>query len=144
VHFSLSHSGGTGLVAIASTPVGVDLEELASGTTVAVLSPRLHPAERAELSLLPESERPRTFTRVWCRKEAYLKGIGTGLSRPLSADYVGAAELPSAPRGWQITDVPLDTGHLAALAVLTPGHRSAAPPAPARSSSSPGVRSSAT
>lgn len=124
VHFSLSHSGGTGLVAIASTPVGVDLEAPASDATVTLLSPRLHPAERAELSVLPESERRGAFARVWCRKEAYLKGIGTGLSRPLSSDYVGATELPSAPPGWQITDVALDTSHLAALAVQSPGPQS--------------------
>ncbi|WP_329193452.1 4'-phosphopantetheinyl transferase family protein [Streptomyces sp. NBC_01435] len=96
----------------------MDVEKTAVAETTARLVPRLHPTERAELDALPESERPRAFTRTWCRKEAYLKGIGAGLSRPLSEDYVSATPEPAAPPGRRIADAPLDvSGMTAAVAV---------------------------
>ncbi|MFE0174048.1 4'-phosphopantetheinyl transferase family protein [Streptomyces sp. NPDC059002] len=122
VHFSLSHSGRLGVVAVAGTPVGVDVERTASAETAAPLVPRLHPAERAELDRLPEPERPGAFTRTWCRKEAYLKGIGTGLSRPLSQDYVSAAPEPAAPPGWLLADVPVGEPDMAAAVAVRRHH----------------------
>jgi 4'-phosphopantetheinyl transferase len=122
LHFSLSHSGHLGLIAVAATPVGVDVEKTASAETAAPLVPRLHPTERAELDRLPESERPRAFTRTWCRKEAYLKGIGTGLSRPLSEDYVSATPEPAVLPGWQIADVPLGVSGMAAAVAVRRHH----------------------
>ncbi|MFD5187621.1 4'-phosphopantetheinyl transferase family protein [Streptomyces sp. NPDC058357] len=118
LHFSLSHSGHLGLVAVAAAPVGVDVEKTAGAETTGRIVPRLHPTERAELDTLPESERPRAFTRTWCRKEAYLKGIGAGLSRPLSEDYVSATPEPTAPPGWRIADVPLDVSGMAAAVAV--------------------------
>lgn len=122
LHFSLSHSGHLGLIAVAATPVGVDVEKTASAGMAASVVPCLHPTERAELDRLQDSERPRAFTRTWCRKEAYLKGIGTGLSRPLSEDYVSARPEPAAPPGWQIADVPLGMDDMAAAVAVRHHH----------------------
>ncbi|MFE9928535.1 4'-phosphopantetheinyl transferase family protein [Streptomyces sp. NPDC005533] len=123
LHFSLSHSEHLGLIAVAATPVGVDVEKTATAEAAVPLVQSLHPTERAELGRLPEADLPRAFTRTWCRKEAYLKGIGTGLSRPLSQDYVGATPEPAAPPGWRIADVPLEADDMAAaVAVAVPPH----------------------
>ncbi len=122
LHFSLSHSEHLGLIAVAATPVGVDVEKTATAEAAAPLVGSLHPTERAELGKLPGSELPRAFTRTWCRKEAYLKGIGTGLSRPLSEDYVGATPEPAAPPGWQIADVPLEADDMAAAVAVHRHH----------------------
>ncbi|WP_455361107.1 4'-phosphopantetheinyl transferase family protein [Streptomyces sp. SYSU K21746] len=118
LHFSLSHTEGLCLFAFASTPVGVDVEtvpELAAADEIAVL---LHPRETAELSGFDAAERPFAFARVWARKEAYLKGLGTGLVRAPSLDYVGAVpEGAAAPPGWTVSDVAVGDGHAAAVAV---------------------------
>jgi 4'-phosphopantetheinyl transferase len=116
VHFSLSHSGELVLLGIAGTPVGVDVEAVPDEQTAADLSSRLHPAEQSEIAA---AEQPRlAFARVWTRKEAYLKGIGTGLSRGLAADYLGGTGLAPLPPGWSVLDVSVPRGYAAAAAVL--------------------------
>jgi 4'-phosphopantetheinyl transferase len=118
VHFSLSHGGDLVLVGIAGTPVGVDVEALPEEQVAADLSTRLHPAEQREIAA---AEQPRlAFARVWTRKEAYLKGIGTGLSRGLTADYLGGTGLASLPAGWSVLDVPVPAGYAGAAAVSGP------------------------
>ncbi|MEU9702892.1 4'-phosphopantetheinyl transferase superfamily protein [Streptomyces sp. NPDC047981] len=118
LHFSLSHSDGLGLLAFAASPVGVDVERLPGPDTVEEVAPMLHPREAAELAALPTAERPRAFARTWARKEAYLKGLGTGLARGLALDHIGAAE-PCEARlpGWRIGDVTVDPTHAGAVAV---------------------------
>ncbi len=105
LHFSISYSRGIALIGLASVPVGVDVELLPEPATVDEVSALLHPAERAEIASAPTSERLAIFARVWTRKEAYLKGIGLGLTADLAADYLGSGERPPSPRGWSILDV---------------------------------------
>lgn len=117
VHFSLSHSGDVALIALAAQPVGVDVEEGPRSKTVDDLATNLHPRETKELMALPPQERMTAFGRVWSRKEAYLKGIGTGLGRELDLDYVGSVvPPPPGPDGWVITDVAV-AGYAAAVAL---------------------------
>ncbi|MFE6891147.1 4'-phosphopantetheinyl transferase family protein [Streptomyces sp. NPDC057694] len=119
LHFSLSHSGDLALIALAPAPVGADVEELPSAEVAQDLSAVLHPRERAELAALGELPEHRVaLGRAWVRKEAYLKGIGTGLARAADLDYVGTLpDSPGAPGGWAVRDVPVPQGYLAAVAV---------------------------
>lgn len=145
VHFSLSHSGGVALLGIADRVIGVDVQRLPGASAVELCGSRLHPAERAELLARPPDERPAHFARLWARKEAYLKGLGTGLRRPLNADYLGDAgpgdpdrqerpehpehpEHPERPVGWMVLDVPCAPEFAAALALLDPAPPTASPP----------------
>ena len=118
-HFSLSHSGDLALVALAPAPVGADVEVLPPPEAVAELISSLHPVERAELAAydgLPE--RRLALARTWVRKEAYLKGVGTGLSLGAHLDYVGSLpHSPGAPDGWTVVDVPVPDGYTAAVAI---------------------------
>lgn len=118
VEFSLSHGGDLVLVGIAATPVGVDVEEVPAVQVAADLSARLHPDEQREITAAARAEL--AFATVWTRKEAYLKGIGTGLSRGLGTDYVGAAGLAPLPDGWSLLDVPVPDGYAGAAAVAGP------------------------
>jgi 4'-phosphopantetheinyl transferase len=120
VHFSLSHSGGVALLGIADRVIGVDVQCLPGASAVELCGGRLHPAERAEVLARPPGDRPEHFARLWARKEAYLKGLGTGLRRPLNADYLGdgGAGCPDRPAGWTVLDVPCAPGFTAALALL--------------------------
>jgi 4'-phosphopantetheinyl transferase len=112
-HFSLSHAGSLALIAVAARPVGADVEEWPSAEAVAGLADVLHPAERAELAAVGDDRGQ--FTRLWTRKEAYLKGLGTGLGRAMELDYVGDRQ--PGPEGWTLADVPARPGFAAAVAV---------------------------
>lgn len=123
-YFSLTHTRGLVLVALAASPVGVDAEAMPSAETAEACRSALHPAERAELAALPEAERTGAFGRLWTRKEAYLKGLGTGLNRSPAADYLGErtdAAAPARPRGWLVRNVPARPGTSAAAALAVPG-----------------------
>ena len=118
VEFSLSHTGSVVLIGLGDLPLGVDVEKIPDDRTVQQVGPSFHPREAAELLGLPADERPGAFARVWVRKEALLKAIGTGLSRGISRDYVGAGTVPGTPvSGLRIHDVALPgmPGHRAAL-----------------------------
>ncbi|MCB5163546.1 4'-phosphopantetheinyl transferase superfamily protein [Streptomyces bambusae] len=132
LHFSLSHCEGLSLLAFATTPVGVDVEAVPPLHTVAETADVLHPREAAELAALPPAERALAFTRVWTRKEAYLKGLGVGLSEDPAADYVGSGPVPAPLPGWSLTDVAVPPGHCAAVALnlpaAAPGQRPGTPP----------------
>lgn len=117
LHFSLSHCEGLSLIAVAGSPVGVDIERVPAPHTVAEAAEVLHPAEAAELAALDPGLRAAAFARVWTRKEAYLKGLGVGLGADPAADYVGSGRLPAAPGGWLLADVAVPHGHQAAVAV---------------------------
>jgi 4'-phosphopantetheinyl transferase len=116
LHFSLSHSSGLALIGVAAVPVGVDIERLLGAETVDVCAPALHPDEQTELSAAAGQVRSDRFSRIWTRKEAYLKGIGTGLSRSPAADYLGA-DPARHPAGWTVLDVPCTPTHAASAAV---------------------------
>ncbi|MFD4766367.1 4'-phosphopantetheinyl transferase family protein [Streptomyces niveus] len=118
-YFSLSHCAGVTLIGLADVLVGVDVERLPSRRTVELCLARLHPRERAELLRVRRAERPLEFCRLWTRKEAYLKALGTGLSRGLDRDYLGAGG-EGRPVGWSVVNLscgPQGRTHAAALAV---------------------------
>ncbi|MFI5758915.1 4'-phosphopantetheinyl transferase family protein [Streptomyces sp. NPDC051569] len=117
LHFSLSHCGDLSLLAFAAAPVGVDVEAFPSPRTIVEAADVLHPLEAAELATLPPAERPPAFTRVWTRKEAYLKGLGIGLSGSPHTAYVGTGPVSAALPGWTVTDVRVPGGYCAAVAV---------------------------
>ncbi|MFD0382159.1 4'-phosphopantetheinyl transferase family protein [Streptomyces stramineus] len=123
LHFNLSHAGDLALFAFAATAVGADVEEEQPASVVAEVGQALHPGEVAELGALPERARPAAFARCWTRKEAYLKGTGTGLSEDPAVTYVGTGTVPASPAGWALSDVPVGAGYAAAVALASPGTR---------------------
>ncbi|MEU5893111.1 4'-phosphopantetheinyl transferase superfamily protein [Streptomyces sp. NPDC047461] len=123
LHFSLSHSHGIALISIADAPLGVDVQRVPTLETVELCLPELHPAEQRELRALPDAEQPLAFGRLWTRKEAYFKGLGTGLGRELNSDYLGERtdpDAPARPRGWRIENMPSCPAHVAAVAIAAP------------------------
>jgi len=105
----LSLSRTTGLAAVALSPavVGVDVEVTTRDVDLDDLLVALHPHER------PVADRSAAL-RLWVRKEAYLKGLGTGLG----VDPAGI-DLSADPPGWQVVDLPIRPGVLGAVAVRT-------------------------
>ncbi|MFD8293882.1 4'-phosphopantetheinyl transferase family protein [Streptomyces lavendulae] len=121
-HFSMSHTGGLVLIAVAGRPVGVDVERLPAPHKATTVGEVLHPAEQREIHAAPPSLRPAVFARLWARKEAYLKGLGTGIGRGPDLDFLGnpAPGAPARPPGWTVKDVPVGPEHAAALALSRP------------------------
>lgn len=125
--FSTSHSGDLGLVAIAdTTPVGVDIEMLRADLpgpddgAAAWLSAD----ELRRLAAFPPAERQRVFYRCWARKEAYIKGLGTGLASAPETFSVSTgpdARIVSTAatdheHDWKLMDLEIAPTHAAALA----------------------------
>lgn len=73
---SVASRGSIAALAIASSPVGVDLEPLDAENPATIVREVLHPRE-----LLALREAPDHFLRLWTAKEAYLKAHGAGLVR---------------------------------------------------------------
>lgn len=82
VHFSVSHSGKCAAIAVDSAEAGLDVEKLPDRDYMKLARRFYHPNE---LGYVEASDDPaRTFTRIWTRKEAYLKQIGTGIATDLA------------------------------------------------------------
>lgn len=76
---SVSSRGPLAALAVASSPVGIDLEPF--DAAAAAVDAVLHPREQAMLAELAGDERARAFLRIWTAKEAYLKALGRGFKR---------------------------------------------------------------
>ena len=86
VHFNLSHSAEFAVVAVARTPVGIDIEQIHPFEDESDIASRsFSTAECDALKSLTEAERLSAFFRCWTRKEAYVKARGDGLSIPLDS-----------------------------------------------------------
>ncbi|MFF4324833.1 4'-phosphopantetheinyl transferase family protein [Streptomyces sp. NPDC001568] len=117
LHYSLSHSGTVALVGVGTVPLGVDVEKLPGAETVDICSRALQADEQREIAETPAGEeRRQLFGQIWTRKEAFLKGLGTGLSRSPSLDYLGA-DHGRHPDGWTMAGIPVDSLHAASVAV---------------------------
>lgn len=77
VHFNISHSGQYVACAVADRPVGIDVQVIgAYWPEVAV-----RVCSEEELSRIRTSDDPAAeFTKLWTRKEAYLKMLGRGIA----------------------------------------------------------------
>jgi 4'-phosphopantetheinyl transferase len=96
LHFNLSHSGNTALIAFSRIAlVGVDVEAVRAIPDLLDLA--RHYFAPPEITSIAESS-PTTqlhaFLTIWTRKEAFVKALGLGLSVPLDAFSVGPADRP--------------------------------------------------
>ena len=89
IHFNLSHSGHVALCAVGEEPVGADVE-VCHAYDAGIAEYSFTDDERRWILAQPDTGR--AFTRVWVRKESYLKLCGTGLT-----DYIRSLSvLPGA------------------------------------------------
>ena len=134
LELSVAHSGDLVAVAVATVPVGVDVEQLdgrarplGGGDPEALARVVLAAAEREALATVPPPGRARAFLVAWTRKEAVTKAAGDGL-RAGFRDVVIAADrgtprlvawpYPQAPQSVSLRDLDAGAGYVAALAVI--------------------------
>ena len=132
--FSVAHSGDLVAVAVATAPVGVDVEqlegrshELGGGDPATLARVVFAAEEQAALAAVAASGRARAFLVAWTRKEAVTKAKGDGLRVPFGAVVVAADTAaprlvawpyPQDPRSVSLHDLDTEPGYVAALAVL--------------------------
>lgn len=81
VQFNLSHTGHWLALAIAPAAVGIDIESRRRPRNWAALAGQiLTTDELAHWQSLPPAQQTDTLIRIWTLKEAWLKGLGTGLA----------------------------------------------------------------
>ena len=147
LHFNLSHSGATGVLALSGRlATGIDVEVLRPMPDAATLADAYFaPAERAAIAAIggDAATRDAAFLRCWTRKEACLKAVGIGLHLATASFDVGTrpdertveiATADGVERVW-LQPLELGDGLLASLALRrehapAPGRR----PAPALAS----------
>jgi 4'-phosphopantetheinyl transferase len=85
VRFNTTHANGLALYGVTKgQEIGIDLERQTGDAKRLDIADQFFSApERQVLRTLPSAEQLHTFYAYWTRKEAYLKGIGTGLQDPL-------------------------------------------------------------
>lgn len=93
LEFNLSHSQGMAVYAIArDRKIGIDIEHKRTITEVDQLAKNFFSArENTILSGLSPSQKQEMFFHCWTSKEAYLKAIGEGLTKPLDEIEVSLA-----------------------------------------------------
>jgi 4'-phosphopantetheinyl transferase len=127
--FNLSHSDDKALVAVTSGfSVGVDIERVREDLDVAGIARQAFaPKEFEEWSHAPAAFRTENFFQRWTLKEAYIKGIGLGLSRPTRSFSVSPVagrsevslqdyDVPASAGVWSLHQVAAPGDYLAALA----------------------------
>ncbi len=130
MRFNVTHSGDVVAFAFCiGREVGIDVERIDPGIDIMLLARNVFGAsELGQFEALAHHERLGAFFAGWTRKEALLKALGDGLTRPLCeiGMPVGCSSQPlprsvawhpNGPAGCCVADLPLRVGHAAALAV---------------------------
>ena len=128
--FNMSRSEGLALYAFTrNREVGIDIENIREIPEMDQIVARYFSSiEKSFFHALPECSKKNVFFQLWTRKEAYLKGVGIGLTQPLDEFDViplltGSAQ-PLIIKGvskrsptWLIQDLKTISGFAAAYAV---------------------------
>lgn len=128
VHFNVSHTGPHALIAVGADALGVDIEQVRADHPIdGLIDLACHREEQELLASLPPSQRNLEFYRLWTRKEAYCKAIGSGLQTALDAVHFSRLSNSDGVRvlhdgalqdGWVVRDIAAPIGCVASLCLL--------------------------
>lgn len=128
LEFNLAHSHALAVVAIARRRVGVDIERLRPIPDAASIADCFFAEEARFIRQVPEDSRSLEFLRRWTLREAYLKGLGVGLSVALQSVRVPATAARKTSKlnchcdgnsqsCWQFGELQLEPSYIGAVAV---------------------------
>lgn len=130
LRFNVSHSQNQALFAFCfERDIGVDIEWMRPDLDAQKILRLAHrfftPQESRALSTLEETARRAAFFRLWTRKEAFLKAVGSGVAGGLSRYEISllSGEKPQilAPQGeaklWSLFDLDVEPEYSGSLAV---------------------------
>lgn len=97
LHFNVSHAGDVAVIAVSrGLRVGIDVERMREmKSRDDILESFFSAEERAWVHSCPEEAQMDAFFRVWTRREAASKAVGTGLLKAFTLFSVPAAPLSS-------------------------------------------------
>jgi len=123
--YNLSHSGDWIVLAVATMPVGADVEQIDHAFPFQdILADNFSGEEAKFIGTSPER-----FFMLWTRKEAILKATGQGLGDHLSltpamdGQHSLDASLTGAQKNWQLNSFELADGYIATVVVEGDEHR---------------------
>lgn len=87
-YFSLSHAGHYAVLAVANSPIGVDIEQI-HDINPCIADRYFTTAEQCQIS--QSSDPTAQFFHIWTCKEAYVKAVGLGLQMGLQSFSVDLA-----------------------------------------------------
>ncbi len=131
IEFNVSHSGEWLLLGFArGLSLGVDVEQHRDFEFGDLVSGFFSPGEKQAWAALPAPGRGNTFYDAWTLKEAYLKALGTGLTKPLESFSISLGDLghprilecdddADAGQKWRLALVAIGPGYSAAVAAET-------------------------
>ncbi len=151
LQFSVTHSEDVVAYAFClGTAVGIDVERVDPAIPVLLAEQVFGALELQRFKALPHGEKAGALLTTWTCKEALLKAVGSGLTRPMNGIDLGLH--PCQPRlGWatwqpcnfveyRVGEIPLRKGYAAALAIESAIEADVLlrdmPPLPVRSSTS--------
>lgn len=98
LHFNVSRSGDFAAYAFSRREVGVDLEQIRElPERDAIAAHAFSPAEKAAYACAGPAERLDEFYRIWTRREAFAKALGTGLALPIDSFDAAVRTFRPAP-----------------------------------------------
>lgn len=127
LEFNLSHSRGRLLIAVsADFPVGIDIERVDPAIDpIALAHAGLTAGDVQSLLAAPQQMRHDLFHRLWTRREACLKALGTGLggmvgivARRALGDDAECLEFAAGGLRVQVRGLPAADGFRAAVALV--------------------------
>jgi len=129
IRFNLSHSGNHILLAFSNRrEIGVDIERIRPHVRIAEIgAASFCTSELLAIQALPGASQQEAFFDCWCRKEAFVKAVGKGLTIPLDSfelslsqsvlrSTVRAAPEVAGTKAWVVQKLPVERGCVAALA----------------------------
>lgn len=129
VQFSVSHTDARAAIAVAATPVGIDIERRDPAAFREAAAVFLHAGELAALRHLDHAAGDDLLAALWTGKEAIAKALGTGFLHldPTRVVFAVPAHGPPWPRHvpgvtpdrrLSLTWLQPDPGHVVAVALL--------------------------
>lgn len=120
LHFNLSRSADRGLIAVSrGSELGIDIERHKQTSDLLKIARSFFATDELHaLEVLDAESRRIAFYDTWARKEAYLKALGTGLSKDLTSFSTVTNPITGFTRvgdhlqaipvdGWTLSDIPL-------------------------------------
>lgn len=121
IHFNVSHAGNYILIAIAATPVGIDVEQLNTSFTYQnVLD---FSFSKTEIDFVENAANPKSsFYQLWTRKESLLKATGKGLVDNLAqipsldGHHQSLVKIVQSAKNWEVSSFKVDENHIGSVA----------------------------
>lgn len=119
--FNIGHSGDFILIAVARTPVGIDIERIDNFPEINETMQLIF--EKDEIAFTQEQASPiRTFYKLWTRKEALLKATSRGIINQmkdipsLDGRHLIAYDLLKTSCAWKVTTFNANKNYTASIA----------------------------